>query len=80
MEHGPDSSHAVVTDTKCDADSAYGRYKYSSGGTVYRRDNDSGCNMVVSKYASSTIWYIKACRNTTWAPDNCDSVYRKYNG
>ncbi|THV30014.1 hypothetical protein [Glycomyces paridis] len=78
VEHGPASSHIMVTDTKCDADSAYGLYKYSSAGEVYRRENDTGCNSVVSKYSDSTIWYIKACRNTTWASDNCDSNWRKY--
>ena len=69
--YGNSTGEYRVYDTKCDGDSAYGRFVEKGTTGIQRRNNKSGCNTMVTADMGSAITSVQACRDTTLAKDNC---------
>lgn len=69
--YGNSSGEWRVYDTKCDGDSAYGKFIEQGASGIQRRDVTSGCNTNAGGDLGNAVTSVQACRNTTLAPDNC---------
>ena len=69
--YGNSNGNYRVYDTLCDGHSAYGLYINEGASGQARRNNNGGCNTILSGTFAAPVSAVKACRDKTLAPDNC---------